>query len=291
MDRLEHQFALDANVAVSAARYRRLFRFGADSELESSISRLAGWFEMPSGSTRDAVIRRLWRWRIANAQDDATLRTLVFSKAGDAHGLGSVAMVPEVRTGTSIVDCAVLVRGAEQAVEIKSGRDSASRLHQQVADYLACFPQVTLIGDQVSEGRLIKVAAEYGLGLLVAKRVHGRSEFVEVLVGSRSIGALDRKHLLGMLRIDELRALGKHLGLETGHVAQTKLFDVSLEELAAVPVERVADGVYAALLARRKLPTSAIVRSVPLPLRASIASINPDRDKVVLLREWLGGEA
>lgn len=290
MSTLERQLTSDIAVVASSAEYRKVLSGGYSARLEAAVRNIAEALHAPDSSTRLDVLRRVWQWRVANRSDDATLRTLVFNSAGEEAGFDAGALALELRVGSSILDCAMLGPGAEEAVEIKSGLDSMSRLTDQVRNYRAAFPRVTLLGDEASAPRLRREAARLGTGLVVAVRRRNSWKLLVEREAAESWATVELPHVLGMLRTGEIAEIARTVAGPNFEPKPVRLFREALTALEDEDVADVARAAYAAIRARRRLTTRSLARDVPLPIRATIAAINPFPEQLSDLRDWLSAE-
>lgn len=284
------QITSDMNVASSSAEYRRVLSGAGAPRLESALASLGSALDAPPGSSRLYVLTRAWHWRSSNRPDDVLLRTLIFSSAAAESGIRATDIALELRVGTSILDCAILSSGAEEAIEIKSGLDSMSRLPGQIRNYRAGFPRVTLLGDRRSQGKLARFADANGVGLVIAERESGRWSLENVISPVVDWDAVQLRTLLGMLRTSEILWVARSFLGDSFDPTPVNVYGDAVAGLSSSPVAEVASCIYAAVRARRNISSRSLGREVPLPIRATIAEINPHPDQLSELRDWLSAE-
>ncbi len=285
------QITSDINVATSSAEYRRVLSGAGAPRLEGALESLGSALDAPQGSSRLDVLTRAWHWRTTNRPDDALLRTLIFSSAAAAgSGIKPTAVALELRVGTSILDCAILNPQAEEAVEIKSGLDSMSRLPDQIRNYHAGFPRVTLLGDERSHAKLARFAIANHAGLVIARRDGPRWRLENVHSPTADWESVQLRIVLGMLRTREILDVARSFAGKAFAPTPVNVFGDSVAALSPYSIAEVASRAYAAIRARRNISNRSLSRDIPLPIRATIAEINPHPEQLSELRDWLSTE-
>lgn len=284
------QITSDINVASSSAEFRRVLNGAPAPRLEDAVEHLRDALEAPRASTRKQVLTRAWQWRLANRPDDSLLRTLLFSSAAADSGITPTDVALELRVGTSILDCALLTPGSAEAVEIKSGLDSMARLPDQIQNYRAAFPRVTLLGDQRSSSRLSAFANAYNTGLVVARKDGSRWRLETVRSLEPDWQFVELRVVLSMLRTGEMIAITRSI---VGHDFSPRPVNVYRDVVAALsssPISTISELAFSAIRARRNISARSLNRDIPLSIRATIAEINPQPEQLSDLRDWLSAE-
>lgn len=135
------------------------------------------------------------------------------------HSLKSACMINEFRVGTSKAD-AVLFNGDATAYEIKSERDSLSRLKNQVQSYFEVFPFVNIIA---GENHLPALEAMFpsDVGILILTR---RYTIKTVREAVSNYDNLTSKSILDCIQLKEAKYVLELLGEDIPQVPNTRMY-------------------------------------------------------------------
>lgn len=122
------------------------------------------------------------------------------------HSLNTASMLSEFRSGTSKADL-VILNGTSTVYEIKSDRDTLSRLNSQLSNYRKVFGKIYVIAgqahiDEVSRSTPNDVGI---LSLIKTNQIHKVREAVDISENVCPVTIFDS------LRIDEARTILKNL--------------------------------------------------------------------------------
>ncbi|MBP2161282.1 MULTISPECIES: sce7726 family protein [Asticcacaulis] len=213
--------------------------------------------------------------KISGFRDEYVYRAAVTQKILlGKHSLRTASMLTEFRAGACKADL-VILNGTSTVYEIKSERDSLSRLANQVKNYRKVFATVNVI---TSEGHISGVAATVppDVGILcLSKRGHI----------SITRDAVDRPDLVCPLTVlDSLRAAEatqvlSMLGIDLPDVPNTQRHSVMKECFRAISPEDVHTAMVRTLKRTRNLaPLSEMVDKLPQSLHATALSVTLHRD-------------
>lgn len=197
------------------------------------------------------------------------------------HSLKTASMLTEFRVGSSKADLAIL-NGTGTVYEIKSDRDSLTRLDSQVANYRKVFAKIFVI---VSDAHVDEVMARMrtDVGVMVLERWN-RIRTVR--------DAADRPDLVcpiticDSLRTAEARALLCNLGVAVPDLPNTRMRGALRECFARLDAADVhAEMVRTLKKSRNLAPLGALVESLPVSLQPAALSVQIRRaDHERLLR-------
>ncbi|MDD9709143.1 sce7726 family protein [Seohaeicola sp. SP36] len=156
------------------------------------------------------------------------------------HSLRSASMLTEVRVEGNKADVVVL-NGTSTVYEIKSERDSLSRLPCQLEAYRRAFASVNVITSEAHAERVISIAPE-DVGILVLNR---RGQISEIQAAKDRPERVQPASLFDVLRIQEACRVLDSLGVDVPQVPNTERFRVVRElfvdqDPAALHYEAVA---------------------------------------------------
>ena len=136
------------------------------------------------------------------------------------HSLNTACMINEIRVGKSKADT-VLFNGNATAYEIKSERDSLSRLGNQISDYYQVFPLVNVIAGENHIPALEHIFPEK-MGILTLTR---RYTITTVRSASADYSNLDHQKILNCIRISEAKSILTKIGICIPDVPNTRIYD------------------------------------------------------------------
>ncbi|WP_420548553.1 sce7726 family protein [Curvivirga sp.] len=140
------------------------------------------------------------------------------------HSLNTAAMINEFRVGKSKADT-VILNGTGTVYEIKSERDTLSRLDKQINDYKNVFAKVNVItGENHLEGVLKTVSKDVGVMILSERySISTLREAQDLPERTSPIAILDS------IQIKEAKAILKFLNLAIPDVPNTKMYPALCE--------------------------------------------------------------
>lgn len=196
------------------------------------------------------------------------------------HSLRTACMLNEFRVGPCKADL-VILNGTATVYEIKSERDSLTRLQRQLDAYQRVFPSVFVIaGENHTSAVLDMVGADVGV-LQLSRRHH-------ISVVKPAIDRPDRVDPLAVfdtLRTDEAKALLAGVGIEPPNVPNTRLYAVLREQFAALDPHQAHIGMVQVLKRNRDLrPLSDLIDRLPRSLQPAALSVpmrKSDHDRLV----------
>lgn len=141
------------------------------------------------------------------------------------HSLDEASMLSEFRIGACKADVVVL-NGVGTVYEIKSDRDSLSRLNNQVTNYQKVFSKVFVIAGNAHVQSVLDIVPEV-VGVLQLSRSGG----IDSIRNARlSIDDLDSVVMFEAMRVDEAKAVLRGLGVALPSLPNTVLRGVMQKE-------------------------------------------------------------
>lgn len=137
------------------------------------------------------------------------------------HSLNTSVMLSEFRAETSKADV-VLLNGQSTVYEIKSERDSLSRLATQISDYQKLFSHINVI-TSVEQAPTVLLAVPEHVGVL---SLTSRYQISTVREAKDYKEKLCPASMFSSLRREEARAILENLGVELPRVPNTQIFQV-----------------------------------------------------------------
>lgn len=203
-------------------------------------------------------------------RDEYVYRSAITQKiALGRHSLRTATVLSEARAGQCKADVVVL-NGTSTAYEIKSERDSLSRLRNQLESYRKVFAAVNVVISDVHLRDVLPVAPA-GVGVLVlSRRFTLQTEREAVNDPSRTSPLL----ILETLRASEAISVLQMMGIEVPQVPNTQLRTELRRRFANLDPALVHDHMVSTL--KRTRCQSAMldfVQSVPQSLKASALAI------------------
>ena len=196
------------------------------------------------------------------------------------HSLRTACMLNEFRAGSSKADIAIL-NGTTTVFEIKSERDSLSRLHQQLINYRKVFASVFVIAGENHVDAVLE-ATPRDVGVMSLTRSFQIRTLREAMNQPFRICPLT---VFQSLRTAEAADIVANAGLDIPNVPNTRLRTELRNLFASLAPEDVHDGMLRTLKRTRdlkslqwlvdQLPVSLHVAALSVPLRKS------DHDRLV----------
>lgn len=208
-------------------------------------------------------------------RDDYTYRSaLVLKRILRRHNLRTATMLNEVRTGPRKADLVVL-NGTATAYEIKSDRDSLTRLNEQIHAYREVFASVVVLtGEKYIDQVASIVPSDVGLIELTPRytlRDHRHAQ--------DQPERIDPIRVLDMLRLPEVFQVLENLGHTIPNAPNTLI----RTELAAIyrtldPVSLHQQMVHVLRDSRSQAHLDPFITSLPRSLRTGSLAIKPSLD-------------
>jgi hypothetical protein len=185
------------------------------------------------------------------------------------HSLRTACMLSEFRAGDCKADIAIL-NGTTTVYEIKSERDSLSRLERQIENYRQVFASVYVIAGENHVDAILKATAK-DVGVMSLDRRYYISTRREA---SNLPGRINPITVFEALRTNEATDILKGLGVDVPVVPNTRLRAELRKRFELLHPEDVHAGMLSTLKRTRDMqPLSALVDRLPLSLQAAALSV------------------
>lgn len=185
------------------------------------------------------------------------------------HSLNTASMLTEFRAGSCKADLAIL-NGTATVYEVKSERDSLTRLENQLLNYRKVFAKTyVVVAEQFVQQVIDKTTAD--IGIMSLARWDRIKTVREAVDQSNSVCPAT---IFDSLRITEAKAILLELGIETPEVPNTKLHAAMREIFANQDPATVHHEMVKTLKRTRNLaPLGALLNQLPVSLRPAALSI------------------
>jgi len=218
----------------------------------------------------DAFDATLSMLKASDARDEYVFRSALTNKVLlGRHSLRTAAMLNEFRAGMCKADI-VILNGTATVYEIKSERDSLTRLENQVSNYRKVFASVNVVA---SESHIEKVASAMprDVGVLELSRRFTISVVREAVDRPDQVCPLA---ILESLRTREAASVLEMLGHAPPDVPNTRLRASLREQFAKLAPAKVHSAMVVTLKASRSLlKLSDLVQQLPRSLHAAALSV------------------
>ncbi len=185
------------------------------------------------------------------------------------HSLQTASMIHEFRVGDCKADVAIL-NGTATVYEVKSERDSLTRLERQIAAYATVFAKVYVIAAE-SHIRAVANTVPDSVGILCLNSRHQISTLRD---------AADRPErtspaaIFDSIRTEEARMILSSFGVSVPRVPNTELHAVLREAFVKLDPIQAHEGMVRVLKRTRNLlPLSALVDQLPPSLQTAALSV------------------
>jgi hypothetical protein len=237
-------------------------RLASQSRLLSSMpaaSRVYGLFE-----TAFSLLRRQG-YRDEYIYKTALTHKILLGK----HSLQTASMLNEFRVGGCKADIAIL-NGTASVYEIKSERDSLSRLERQISAYAKVFAKVNVIASESHIDAVIRTVPK-DVGILVLNNRHHISTLRDAIdCPERTSPAA----IFDSIRTDEARLILASEGISVPSVPNTALHAVLRELFVKLDANQAHSGMVRALKKTRNLLSLAdLVAQLPPSLHTAALSV------------------
>ena len=185
------------------------------------------------------------------------------------HSLQTASMIHEFRVGDCKADVAIL-NGTATVYEVKSERDSLTRLERQIAAYATVFAKVYVIAAE-SHIRAVANTVPDSVGILCLNSRHQISTLRDAADQPErtSPGAI-----FDSIRTEEARMILSSFGVSVPRVPNTELHAVLREAFVKLDPIQAHEGMVRVLKRTRNLlPLSALVDQLPPSLQTAALSV------------------
>jgi hypothetical protein len=185
------------------------------------------------------------------------------------HSLQTASMLNEFRVGECKADLAIL-NGTATVYEVKSERDSLSRLERQVTAYATVFAQVYVIAaENHVDGVISSVSRDVGI-----LRLNSRHQISTLREAVDRPGSTSPAAIFDSIRTEEARMVLESQGVSIPAVPNTVLRSELRQLFAKLDARKAHDGMVQVLRKTRNLlPLSALVDQLPLSLQPAALSV------------------
>ena len=185
------------------------------------------------------------------------------------HNLRTASMLTEFRVGECKADV-VILNGTATVYEVKSERDSLSRLERQIAAYAKVFAKVNVISAE-SHATAVMNLVPSDIGVLC---LSDRGQITPIRKGVERVGRTSPAAIFDCLRTDEARRVLMTENVFIPHVPNTELSAVLKELFIKLAPETAHRGMIDVLKKTRNLlPLSQLVGQVPSSLHTAVLSV------------------
>jgi hypothetical protein len=185
------------------------------------------------------------------------------------HSLQTASMINEFRVGDCKADVAIL-NGTATVYEVKSERDSLTRLERQIAAYATVFAKVYVIAAEDHISAVDDIVPDF-VGILCLNRRHQISTLRDAIDQPErtSPGAI-----FDSIRTEEARMILASFGVTAPRVPNTELYAVLREAFVKLDPIQAQKGMVSVLKRTRNLlPLSALVDQLPRSLQTAALSV------------------
>lgn len=184
------------------------------------------------------------------------------------HSVRTACMLNEFRVDTSKAD-AVLFNGTATAYEIKSERDSLSRLPDQIDNFYKVFPNVNVIAGENHIGSILAKTPSH-LGVMLLSR---RYQISQVRTATPFYGKISARSILDCIQIKEAKIILENLGIEVPNVPNTMLRNEIMNLFQDVPMELLHVQMVRAVKENRSLMSlESYLSQIPVSLHSAVIS-------------------
>lgn len=235
----------------------------------------------PSATVGDLFEDAFAVLRLGASRDEYVYKAVLTHKVLlGKHSLRTACMLNEFRTGSCKADL-VILNGTATVYEIKSERDSLSRLERQLEAYRRVFPSVFVIAGENHVAAVMDLVGSDD-GILQLSRRH------QIAVVKPAVDRPDRLNPVSIfetLRTDEAKALLAEIGVEVPDVPNTRLHGVLRERFEVLDPITAHSGMIRVLKRKRDLrPLSDLIDQLPPSLQPAALSVplrRTDHDRLV----------
>ena len=238
---------------------------------------------MPHGATVGTALDEAFNLLSKSKfRDDYVYRSAITEKILlGRHNLNTATLLNEVRAGSCKADVVVL-NGTSTAYEIKSERDSLTRLKNQIENYRRVFAAVNAVVGKSHLSGVLEIAGE-DVGVITLSE---RYTFQTVRAPQNHPERVIPTMILDILRLDEATAILSCLGHEIPNVPNTKIRSELRRIFAKLEPMAVHNEMVKTLKASRsQAGLASFVNSIPNSVRAASIAANPTLKNRVRIKE------
>ena len=238
---------------------------------------------MPHGATVGTALDEAFNLLSKSKfRDDYVYRSAITEKILlGRHNLNTATLLNEVRAGSCKADVVVL-NGTSTAYEIKSERDSLTRLKNQIENYRRVFAAVNVVVGKSHLSGVLEIASE-DVGVITLSE---RYTFQTVRAPQNHPERVIPTMILDILRLDEATAILSCLGHEIPNVPNTKIRSELRRIFAKLEPMAVHNEMVKTLKASRsQAGLASFVNSIPNSVRAASIAANPTLKNRVRIKE------
>jgi hypothetical protein len=263
-----------------------VFRQLATKGRSDAFARLIDEADLISGAGKSTLVRDLFETAFDKLKQ-RTVRDEYIYKAAlthrvllGKHSLRTACMMSEFRTGECKADIAIL-NGTTTVFEIKSERDSLSRLERQIASYRKVFASVFVIaGENHIDAVLDAVPGDVGVMSLDHRHyISTRRE------ATNDPERISPQAVFDALRTSELKTILESFDVRLENIPNIRLRDEMRQYFLRLSAMQVHDGMLRTLKRSRDLlPLEQLIERLPNSLHAAALSVplrKIDHDRLV----------
>lgn len=185
------------------------------------------------------------------------------------HSLQTASMLNEFRVGECKADV-VILNGTATVYEIKSERDSLSRLEKQIEAYKSFFAKVYVIaGENHIDAIRSMVSRDVGI-----MKLSGRHQITTLREAKNKPERISPLIVFESIRIEEAKKILCLMDLPIPDVPNTQMHAALREQFLKLNPRKVHYGMVKILKTTRNLrPLSDLVRSLPVSLQSAALSV------------------
>ena len=240
-----------------------------------AFARLAAQSHLPDTQSNSALVRDLFdeAFSMMNTQglrDEYIYKAALTQKVLlGTHSLQTASMLTEFRVGSCKADLAIL-NGTATVYEVKSDRDSLSRLEKQVEHYLNVFACVYVIaGDQHLGNVLDCVPSDVGV-----LRLNPRFQISTIRYATDRPERTSSEAIFDCIRTNEAIMILRSLDIQVPDVPNTELYAELRNRFRKLESKLVHDGMVRTLKRTRNLrKLSALLGDLPRSLHTAALSM------------------
>lgn len=255
----------------SAAVIRELARSGSSALFARLLVQSGVGPQLPRDATIGDVFDHAFRLlRILGNRDEYVYRSAITQKILlGQHSLRTASMLSEVRVGACKADVVVL-NGTSTAYEIKSERDSLSRLRNQVTAYGEVFAAVNVVTSPSHVNQVFQQIPGWVGVLVLSDKFTLQTERPADVDAART----DPLAVLDLMRVDEAHRVLRSLNVAPPDVPNTQMRGALRDLYGPLDPAVVHTKMVAALkVTRSQSAASDSIKNTPVSLRAAMLTM------------------
>ena len=235
--------------------------------------------EATVGATLDRAFELLSKSKFRN---DYIYRTAITEKILlGRHNLNTATLLSEIRVGSRKADLVVL-NGTSTAYEIKSERDTLSRLKKQIETYRRVFATVNVVVSKSHLPEVLRITPD-DVGIITLSK---RYRFQTTRPPQNKPERVNPTMILDILRIDEATSILSNLGQDVPELPNTKIRSELHRIFATLEPTVVHEEAVKVLRdSRSQAELAPFISSVPASVRAASLAANPTPSNRVRIME------